>query len=75
MLFQLTFKCAAAAAAAAAVQVKALLSAAKDVDAIIQAVPELIDPTTLSRSLSFLASSFPGKVRTCYFQVVTCYNR
>jgi hypothetical protein len=44
------------------VQVKVLLSAAKDVDAIIQAVPELIDPTTLSRSLSFLASSFRGKV-------------
>lgn len=42
-------------------QVKALLSAAKDIDAIIQAVPELIDPTTLSRSLSFLASSFRGK--------------
>jgi hypothetical protein len=44
------------------VQVKALLSAAKDIDAIIQAVPELSDPTTLSRSLSFLASSFRGKV-------------
>lgn len=42
-------------------QVKTLLSAAKDIDAIIQAVPELIDPATLSRSLAFLASSFRGK--------------
>jgi hypothetical protein len=31
------------------------------VDAIIQAVPELSDPVALSRSLSFLASSFPNK--------------
>jgi hypothetical protein len=44
-------------------QVKQLLSAAKDIDAIIQAVPELIDPATLSRSLAFLASSFRGQVR------------
>lgn len=42
-------------------QVKKLLSKAEDVDAIIQAVPELSDPRALSRSLAFLASSFPGK--------------
>lgn len=42
-------------------QVKKLLSKAADVDAIIQAVPELSDPRALSRSLAFLASSFPGQ--------------
>lgn len=42
-------------------KVKALLSKAEDIDAIIQAVPELSDPVSLSRSLSFLASSFPHK--------------
>ena len=36
-----------------------LLSKAKDIDAIIQAVPELMDATALSRSLAFLQSSFP----------------
>jgi len=43
------------------VQVKALLFKAEDIDAIIQAVPELSDPVALSRSLAFLASSFPNK--------------
>lgn len=43
------------------IQVKALLSKAEDVDAIIQAVPELSDPVALSRSLAFLAGSFPSK--------------
>jgi hypothetical protein len=64
------------AAAAAGVQVKALLSAAKDIDAIIQAVPELIDPTTLSRSLSFLASSFRGKVCVVmwYYDALRCFG-
>eukprot|EP00879_Flechtneria_rotunda_P022673 GHRR01023945.1.p1 GENE.GHRR01023945.1~~GHRR01023945.1.p1 ORF type:complete len:132 (+),score=40.84 GHRR01023945.1:354-749(+) len=41
--------------------VKQLLAKANNVDAIIEAVPELSDPTTLSRSLAFLASSFAGK--------------
>lgn len=41
-------------------QVKALLSRAKDADAIIQAVPELADATALVRSLAFLRSSFPN---------------
>ncbi|KAF8056727.1 hypothetical protein HT031_006225 [Scenedesmus sp. PABB004] len=44
-----------------AAAVKALLSAAESVDEIIQAVPELTDPATLSRSLSFLSTSFPGQ--------------
>lgn len=42
-------------------QVKALLSRADNIDAIIQAVPELSDPATLSRSLGYLASYFPGQ--------------
>eukprot|EP00775_Hariotina_reticulata_P013621 gene13621-13747_t len=42
-------------------QVKAMLSKATDVDAIIQAVPELSDPATLNRSLAFLAGSFAGQ--------------
>lgn len=42
-------------------KVKALLFKAEDIDAIIQAVPELSDPVALSRSLAFLASSFPNK--------------
>lgn len=52
-----------------ALQVKSLLSKAEDVDAIIQAVPELSDPVALSRSLSFLASSFPGKDPVLLLQV------
>jgi hypothetical protein len=40
-------------------QVRQVLSKAKDIDAIIQAVPELMDATALVRSLAFLQSSFP----------------
>lgn len=50
-------------------QVKALLQKAEDVDAIIQAVPELSDPVALSRSLAFLASSFPNKDPVLLLQV------
>eukprot|EP00878_Enallax_costatus_P002408 GHUV01002584.1.p1 GENE.GHUV01002584.1~~GHUV01002584.1.p1 ORF type:complete len:273 (+),score=66.45 GHUV01002584.1:493-1311(+) len=42
-------------------QVKALLSRADNIDTIIQSVPELSDPATLSRSLGYLASYFPGQ--------------
>lgn len=42
-------------------QVKSLLSRADNIDTIIQAVPELSDPATLSRSLGYLASYFRGQ--------------
>jgi hypothetical protein len=42
-------------------QVRALLAGAPDVDAVIQAVPELAEPAALSRSLAYLAGAFPGK--------------
>lgn len=42
-----------------ALKVKALLSSAKNPDAIIQAVPDMSDPLTLSRSLAQLAAMYP----------------
>ncbi|GBG00538.1 hypothetical protein Rsub_13241 [Raphidocelis subcapitata] len=42
-----------------AAAVKKLLTGAKDVCAIVEAVPELIDATQLTRSLAWLRSAFP----------------
>ncbi|KAI8472456.1 MAG: hypothetical protein J3K34DRAFT_519785 [Monoraphidium minutum] len=44
-----------------AAEVQRLLASAKDVCAIVQAVPELTDPIQLGRSLVWLRAAFPGQ--------------
>lgn len=42
-------------------KVKKLLGRAEDPDAIIQSLPELMDPTSLSRALGYLQQQFPDQ--------------
>jgi hypothetical protein len=42
-------------------KVKEILSSLPDPDAIIEAVPELVDPTSLARALSTIRGSFPNQ--------------
>lgn len=44
-----------------AAEVKRMLSGAPDVDAIVEAVPELSEAPQLAKSLSWLRSAFPGQ--------------